>query len=82
MGVDKEGYYTLRDILGYNCKVNIVLSDRGRGKSTELVRFDTIASISVKNGDWNTREAFLPSCCSISVPLMYICSLIAVRIEC
>ena len=33
MGVDKDGYYTLRDILGYNCKVNIVLSDRGRGKS-------------------------------------------------
>lgn len=33
MGLDENGYYTLRDILGYNCKVNFVLSDRGRGKS-------------------------------------------------
>jgi hypothetical protein len=33
MGLDKDGYFSLRDILGYNCKVNIVLSDRGRGKS-------------------------------------------------
>lgn len=33
MGVDDTGYYSLREILGYNCKVNIVLSDRGRGKS-------------------------------------------------
>ena len=33
MGLDKNGYYSLREILGYNCKYNIVLSDRGRGKS-------------------------------------------------
>lgn len=33
MGIAKNGYYSLREILGYNCKVNIVLSDRGRGKS-------------------------------------------------
>ena len=33
MGLDENGYYTLRDILGYNGKVNFVLSDRGRGKS-------------------------------------------------
>ena len=33
MGIGKRGYYTLRDILGYSCKYNLVLSDRGRGKS-------------------------------------------------
>jgi hypothetical protein len=33
MGLDKDGYYSLREILGYGAKVNIVLSDRGRGKS-------------------------------------------------
>lgn len=34
MAIDKKtGYYTLREILGYNCKMNIVLSDRGRGKT-------------------------------------------------
>ena len=33
MGLDEKGYYSLREILGYNCKWNIVLSDRGRGKS-------------------------------------------------
>lgn len=33
MGLDKNGYYSLREILGYNCKYNLVLSDRGRGKS-------------------------------------------------
>lgn len=34
MGIDPEtGYYSLREILGYNAKWNIVLSDRGRGKS-------------------------------------------------
>lgn len=33
MGLDDNGYYSLREILGYNCKYNIVLSDRGRGKS-------------------------------------------------
>lgn len=33
MGIGEDGYYTLRDILGYNAKYNIVLSDRGRGKS-------------------------------------------------
>ena len=34
MGIDKEtGYYSLREILGYNAKWNFVLSDRGRGKT-------------------------------------------------
>lgn len=33
MGLDENGYYSLRQILGYNCKYNIVLSDRGRGKT-------------------------------------------------
>lgn len=33
MGIGKRGYYSLRDILGYSCKYNLVLSDRGRGKS-------------------------------------------------
>lgn len=33
VGLDENGYYNLRDILGYNAKVNIVMSDRGRGKS-------------------------------------------------
>lgn len=39
MGLDKNGYYSLREILGYNCKYNIVLSDRGRGKSYGTKRF-------------------------------------------
>lgn len=29
----KNGYYSLREILGYNAKINIVLSSRGIGKS-------------------------------------------------
>lgn len=34
MGLDKKtGYYSLREILGYNAKYNIVLSERGIGKS-------------------------------------------------
>ena len=33
MTFGKDGYYSLREILGYNCKVNIVLSSRGIGKS-------------------------------------------------
>lgn len=33
MGFDKAGYYSLREILGYNCKYNLVLSERGIGKS-------------------------------------------------
>lgn len=39
MGIGKDGYYTLRDILGYNAKYNIVLSDRGRGKTYGTKRF-------------------------------------------
>ena len=31
--LDENGYYSLREILGYNAKYSIVLSDRGRGKS-------------------------------------------------
>lgn len=33
MGFGKDGYYSLREILGYNCKYNIILSERGIGKS-------------------------------------------------
>ena len=34
MAIDHNtGYYSLREILGYNAKWNIVLSDRGRGKT-------------------------------------------------
>lgn len=33
MGFGEDGYYSLRDILGYNCKYNFVLSERGIGKS-------------------------------------------------
>lgn len=33
MTFGKDGYYSLRGILGYNCKYNIVLSERGIGKS-------------------------------------------------
>lgn len=39
MGIDANGYYTLRDILGYNERFNIVLSDRGRGKTYGTKRF-------------------------------------------
>lgn len=39
MGIMKSGYYTLRDILGYNAKYMLVLSDRGRGKSWEAKWF-------------------------------------------
>lgn len=39
MGLNKNGYYSLREILGYNCKYNIVLSDRGRGKTYGTKRF-------------------------------------------
>lgn len=37
--IDEDGYYTLRAILGYNAKYNIVLSDRGRGKSFTAKHF-------------------------------------------
>ena len=37
--IDKNGYYSLRAILGYGCKYNIVLSDRGRGKSFDAKHF-------------------------------------------
>ena len=34
MGIDKRtGYYSHREILGYGCKYNIVLSGRGPGKT-------------------------------------------------
>lgn len=33
MGLDHNGYFSLREILGYNAKWNFVLSDRGRGKT-------------------------------------------------
>ena len=39
VGMTKEGYYSLREILGYNAKYNIVLSDRGRGKSFDAKHF-------------------------------------------
>lgn len=33
------GYYSLRGILGFGCKYNLVLSDRGRGKSFDAKHF-------------------------------------------
>lgn len=33
MGIDKEGYYTLKDILKYKCVWNVIYGDRSRGKS-------------------------------------------------
>lgn len=39
MGMGKDGYYSMRDILGYNATFNIVLSDRGRGKTYGTVNF-------------------------------------------
>lgn len=33
MGIDKQGYYTLKDILKYKCVWNIIYGDRGKGKS-------------------------------------------------
>lgn len=33
MGLDKNGYWSPRELLGYNCRYNVILSDRGRGKS-------------------------------------------------
>lgn len=39
MGIMKNGYYTLRDILGYGAKYSVVLSDRGRGKSWDCKWF-------------------------------------------
>lgn len=39
MGLNTLGYFSLREILGYNAKYNIVLSDRGRGKSWEAKWF-------------------------------------------
>lgn len=37
--IGNDGYYSLREILGYNAKYNIVLSDRGRGKSFAAKHF-------------------------------------------
>ena len=36
MGFDKDGYWSPREILGYNAKYNIILSERGRGKTVAL----------------------------------------------
>lgn len=33
MGLDRNGYYTLKDILQYKCRWNIIYGDRARGKS-------------------------------------------------
>ena len=64
MGVNEDGYYSLREILGYNCKYNLVLSDRGRGKSygtklflmeqegTAMCLFRTTADLSSAMLDW------------------------------
>ena len=37
--IGADGYYSLREILGYNAKYNVVLSDRGRGKSFAAKHF-------------------------------------------
>ena len=64
MGVNENGYYSLREILGYNCKYNIVLSDRGRGKSygtklfliqqegTAMCLYRTVADLASAMLDW------------------------------
>lgn len=39
MGIGPDGYYSLREILGYNAQYNIVLSDRGRGKTYGTKKF-------------------------------------------
>ena len=39
MAFNAEGYYTLREILGYNANRNFVLSQRGIGKSYDSKRF-------------------------------------------
>ena len=40
MGIDKKtGYYSHREILGYGCKYNIVLSGRGPGKTWDATWF-------------------------------------------
>ena len=40
MGIDKRtGYYSHREILGYGCKYNIVLSGRGPGKTWDAAWF-------------------------------------------
>lgn len=40
MGYDKDtGYYSLREILGYGCQYNFILSDRGIGKSYGIKQF-------------------------------------------
>lgn len=33
MGLDKKGYYTLKDILKEKCEYNIILGERAPGKS-------------------------------------------------
>jgi hypothetical protein len=64
MGIGKDGYYSLREILGYNCKYNIILSDRGRGKSygtklflmeqegTAMCLYRTVPDMSSAMKDW------------------------------
>ena len=39
MGIDDNGYWSLREILGYGAIWNAVLSDRGRGKTYTTKRF-------------------------------------------
>ena len=48
MGTDDKGYFTLRDILGHNAKWNLVLSDRGRGKT-----------YTTKSFLWNQPDEFM-----------------------
>ena len=54
MGVDDTGYYSLREILGYNCKVNIVLSDRGRGKQEGefMCLYRNVSDVDSAVGTW------------------------------
>ena len=64
LGLNKDGYYSLREILGHNCKYNIVLSDRGRGKSygtklflmeqegTAMCLYRTMADLASAMLDW------------------------------
>jgi len=36
MPIEKDGYYHIRGLLGYNCKYNLIYSDRGRGKTWDI----------------------------------------------
>ena len=50
MGIDKQGYYTLKDINAKNCIWNIIYGDRAKGKSFAVKR-------EALEWAWHTRKA-------------------------